>query len=88
MRKTACFFGRVQGVGFRYTVEMIARHHTVTGCVSNMEDGSVEVVAEGEAAVLAAFMQAIQEARNMNISSVVERDEPATGEFYGFHTRP
>ena len=67
---------------------MITKHHAVTGFVSNLEDGSVEVVAEVEVVVLAAFMEAIQAARSVNISSVVERDEPATGEFYGFHTRP
>lgn len=39
--------GRVQGVGFRFTVLTIARPLRITGYVRNMPDGSVEIRAEG-----------------------------------------
>jgi acylphosphatase len=39
--------GRVQGVGFRDFVETRARSLHLAGYVRNMDDGSVEVVAEG-----------------------------------------
>ncbi len=40
--------GHVQGVGYRYFVQEVAAGLNVTGWVRNrMEDGSVEVVAEG-----------------------------------------
>jgi acylphosphatase len=41
------FFGRVQGVGFRYTAAALARDCGVRGYVRNRSDGSVELVAQG-----------------------------------------
>jgi len=41
------FSGRVQGVGFRYTVRSIAKRHTVKGYVKNLSDGTVELVIQG-----------------------------------------
>jgi acylphosphatase len=41
------FFGRVQGVGFRYTTANLARDCGVRGYVRNRPDGSVELVAQG-----------------------------------------
>jgi acylphosphatase len=48
--------GRVQGVGFRYSAVRRAQGLAVTGTVSNLADGSVEVVAEGDAARLEQFL--------------------------------
>ena len=44
--------GRVQGVGFRYFVERAARQIGVTGWARNLDDGSVEVHANGSRAQL------------------------------------
>lgn len=41
--------GRVQGVGFRYSTQHEAQRLGLTGYARNMNDGSVEVVACGEA---------------------------------------
>ena len=42
------FFGRVQGVGFRYTAYHIAQSLGLTGWVQNEFDGSVLCEAQGE----------------------------------------
>jgi acylphosphatase len=41
--------GEVQGVGYRYTLRLIARESGVTGWVRNRPDGSVEAELEGTA---------------------------------------
>lgn len=51
--------GRVQGVGFRYTVRQIAKGFDVVGSVKNLEDGRVELQVGGAAPEVADFLQAI-----------------------------
>ncbi len=40
--------GRVQGVGFRYTLRELAKGFDVTGSVENLPDGTVKLIAESE----------------------------------------
>lgn len=40
--------GRVQGVSFRAHTVAMARNYGVQGWVENMEDGRVEILAEGQ----------------------------------------
>lgn len=40
--------GLVQGVSFRYYTQEKAKELDLTGWVKNLEDGSVEIIAEGE----------------------------------------
>ena len=50
MQQTAkhiLFSGQVQGVGFRYTANHIARQYNITGFVRNLPDGDVEMLAQG-----------------------------------------
>ncbi len=59
-RRLIIFYsGRVQGVGFRYTVKTVAAGFEIAGAVRNLPDGRVELVAEGARAELAAFRDAI-----------------------------
>ncbi len=60
--KQVFYSGRVQGVGFRYTVKRIAGGFEVTGSVRNLPDGRVELQAMAEESdELSAFLQAIQD---------------------------
>ncbi len=56
--------GRVQRVGFRLFVEDAARRENVRGYVRNEHDGSVEVVAEGDADAMHRFEMAIRRGPN------------------------
>jgi acylphosphatase len=47
--------GRVQGVGFRYFTQRLSARHQVRGYVKNLEDGRVEVLAEGKEQAVEAF---------------------------------
>ncbi len=40
--------GRVQGVGFRFECRRLAAQRGLRGWVKNLDDGRVEIVAEGE----------------------------------------
>jgi len=51
----AVVLGRVQGVGFRYSACARAEELRLGGWVRNLDDGSVEVVAEGAVERLALF---------------------------------
>ena len=48
VRKHIFFYGRVQGVGFRYYVVQKANQLGLTGWVKNLYDGSVEMEVEGQ----------------------------------------
>jgi acylphosphatase len=79
------YSGRVQGVGFRYTVKSLATGYDVTGIVRNLSDGRVELVAEGAKPELAAFREAVLETHVGRFvkNELVEWFE-GTGEFRGF----
>jgi acylphosphatase len=77
--------GRVQGVGFRYTVKSVVQGFEVTGIVRNLRDGRVELIAEGRKEELEAFQQAI---RDSGLGRLIARENAswvdATNEFQGF----
>ena len=52
--------GRVQRVGFRFFVEHAAQREGIQGYVRNQHDGSVEIVAEGNAEALQRFEMAVR----------------------------
>ena len=64
------YSGRVQGVGFRWTVEKFARDFPVTGFVRNLSDGRVELVVSGTAETLDSLRAAISRHCASNITSV------------------
>lgn len=49
-------YGKVQGVGFRYSALQKANELGITGFVKNRNDGSVYIEADGEPEVLEQFI--------------------------------
>lgn len=88
MIQRMCYFsGDVQGVGFRYTAQHVARGFAVTGFVRNLPDGRVELVAEGEQKELERFLDALGQQMEGHIRTRTDSDSAATGQFKGFEIR-
>ena len=79
--------GRVQGVGYRYFTLQAAQALGVAGFARNLADGSVEVVAEGDAEILAAFEAKLKEGPSFSSVSDVERSPLEPRGDSGFHIR-
>ncbi len=80
--------GRVQRVGFRNFVEIIASQENVTGWVRNLYSGEVEVVAEGEETQLIPFLAKVSQGQPpAHVTDVKIEWEFATGEFSSFDIR-
>ena len=73
--------GRVQGVGFRYFALDAARREGLHGYATNQDDGSVEVVAEGESESVERFERALRRgpSRARVEQVMVDEIEPSQG---------
>ena len=81
--------GRVQGVGFRYFVQSIAIHESLSGWVRNLDDGRVETAAIGEDAAMDRFERAIRQGPpGARVDAVTVDDTfPMSEHAKGFHIR-
>ena len=80
--------GRVQGVGFRFFIRAAAAREGLHGWVRNLPDGSVEIVAEGEAEALGRFEHQVRRGpRSSHVTRVEVTDWGATGHESGFDIR-
>jgi acylphosphatase len=84
--KRVTYGGRVQGVGFRYTAQRLAGGFPVAGYVHNLPGGGVELVAEGEADSVEAFLAAVARRMADNIEQIRVQDE-APGGYHEFRIR-
>ena len=60
VRKAGRAEGRVQGVGFRFFVQTLAKSLGITGWVENMEDGSVTMELQGEPQTIEQLIEKIK----------------------------
>ena len=81
------FFGRVQGVGFRYTTAGLARDCGVRGYVRNLSNGSVELVAQGADGDIDRLLARLAEHFAGYIESQTSEDYGEGEPFAGFEVR-
>ena len=79
VRQRITYSGRVQGVGFRYTTQRLARGVAVTGFVRNLPNGNVELVVEGTAAEIQRLRDLVAQAMAENIGGTEITEEPPEG---------
>ncbi len=82
IRKHIIFYGRVQGVGFRYHAEYAAENYGVTGWVRNLYDGSVEMEAEGTERGIDDMIIAIEKGTYIEIQDMSVKTIPVEGSSY------
>lgn len=68
------FSGSVQGVGFRYTADRMARSFRIKGWVKNLSNGKVELVAQGLPKNIVMFIHGLK--MDFAISSIDQYEEP------------
>src|SRR5271155_3169789 len=83
-RRQCLFSGRVQGVGFRYTVKNLAIQYNVLGYVRNLPDGRVEVVMEGPDEEMESLVEDVNRKMSCYIKGLDQTVGGATGEFDHF----
>lgn len=67
VRKHIYFYGRVQGVGFRWRAMQIAKDLHLTGWVRNMYNGNVEMEVQGDSYLIEQMIQELETARFIRI---------------------
>ncbi|MDO4865312.1 MAG: acylphosphatase [Clostridia bacterium] len=87
IRKRMCFFGGVQGVGFRWRAKSAANAVSATGWVRNEYDGSVTMEIQGTEAQIDRVVQAIGNGLYVRIMHMEEERIPTIPDERGFHAR-
>ena len=86
IRKRIVFFGRVQGVGFRYHARYAASLYGCTGWARNEDDGSVTMEIQGAEGQIGKVLLAIQRERHIRIDGLDVQDIPVNESERGFRT--
>lgn len=88
VRLTAWVHGHVQGVGFRWWTRARAAELGLSGYASNLRDGRVEVVAEGQRTDCLKLLDLLKgDTTPGRVDLVVERWSDAKGNVTGFAER-
>jgi len=80
--------GRVQGVGFRYSVKELAKGYNIVGWVTNLPDGQVHLIVQGDKTEVKEFLEAILESHlRAHIVRHVIWESPVITGLKGFEIR-
>lgn len=78
------YSGKVQGIGFRATAAEIAQGYPVTGWVKNLDDGRVQLLVEGPADAVDAFLKAVRDRWKDNIEKETSDKQEVSGKHENF----
>ena len=81
VRKHIFFYGRVQGVGFRYYSVNKARQLGLTGWVRNLYDGSIEMEVQGPERFIDELIIFLQNRRFVEIDDIKAKTVPIQDEY-------
>ena len=87
IRKKIVFYGRVQGVGFRYRAHHAADQVGATGWAKNEYDGTVTMEIQGSEEQINQVILAIERGRYVQIEDMDVKNIPVVTDEYGFRTR-
>lgn len=76
VRKHIVFYGRVQGVGFRYTAKYLARSLELTGWVKNDWDGTVTMEVQGREQLINKLLTGLNYSRFISIEWMDTKEIP------------
>ena len=76
VRKHIVFYGRVQGVGFRYTAKYLARSLELTGWVKNDWDGTVTMEVQGREQLINKLLTGLNHSRFISIEWMDTKEIP------------
>lgn len=85
-RRHIHFYGRVQGVGFRYKAKYMAQSLGLSGWVKNEWDGTVTMEVQGSAARIDKLLQGLNNDRYISIDWMDVRALAVTDE-RGFYVK-
>lgn len=86
IRRHMIFYGYVQGVGFRWKASHTARRLGISGWVRNLDDGSVEMEAEGTARDIDDLVEALENHSWGSVERIEVSELPLHGD-YSFEVR-
>ena len=82
IRRHIIFFGHVQGVGFRWRASHTAKRYDITGWVRNLDDGTVEMEAEGTERDIDDMIEDLKDHLTYgSIDHVVSKNIPTQGSY-------
>ncbi|WP_072523760.1 acylphosphatase [Clostridium sp. Marseille-P3244] len=76
VRKHIVFYGRVQGVGFRYTAKYMAQSLELTGWVRNEPDGTVTMEVQGREALINKLLSGLNNNQFISIEWIDTEEIP------------
>lgn len=76
IRKHITFYGRVQGVGFRYTAKYLAQSLRLTGWVKNEWDGTVTMEVQGHEPMINKLLVGLNQGHFISIEWMDTKEIP------------